>query len=144
MGVVYRRPSSLGGNDILLIVILTVAGIVIIVRGLGDRLWLDEIGRLVATAGATSVAAWVLGMGFRFGFAYHAYHSGATEVAEFSRDHQITGAHIWTTALVLVAFSQVRARVGVLQERRRAARSTRRAPAKSIAPEPTRESTYWS
>jgi hypothetical protein len=81
-------------------------------------------------------------MGFRFGFAYYAYHSGATEVV--SRDHQITGAHIWTTALVLVAFGQVRARVGVLQERRRAARSTRRAPAKSIAPEPTRESTYWS
>ena len=57
-------------------------------------------------------------MGFRFGFAYYAYHGGASSVASFSARHDITGASIGTTALVLMAFGQVLARLGVLQGRR--------------------------
>ena len=73
---------------------------------------------VLASAGVLSVIAWVAGMGFRFGFEYYAYHSGAGAVGRFSVSHDITGAQIWTTALVLMAFGQVIARVGVLQYRR--------------------------
>jgi hypothetical protein len=107
-GAVYLRPFTLGGNDLLLIVILTVAGAALgAVSGAADRLWHDDRGRLLARAGAISVIAWVLGMGFRFWFAYYAYRSGGPAVGRFSVRHDITGAGIWTTALVLMAFGQV-------------------------------------
>jgi hypothetical protein len=118
-GVIYLRPVTLGGNDLLLIVILTIAGGVLgVLSGLADSIWHDERGRLLFKAGAISVIAWVLGMGFRFWFAYYGYHSGSPAVARFSVRHDITGAGIWTTALVLMAFGQVLARVGILQVRR--------------------------
>jgi carotenoid cleavage dioxygenase-like enzyme len=94
-------------------------GIVLgIVSGFADKLWRDDAGRLMARAGALSVVAWVLGMGSRFAFAYYAYHSGGPAIARFSASHHITGAQIWTTALVAMAFGQVLARVAVLQARR--------------------------
>jgi hypothetical protein len=79
-------------------------------------------------AGVISVITWVAGMGFRFWFAYYAYHSGGPAVARFSVRHDITGADIWTTALVVMAFGQVLARLGVLQARRVRAVSQPAAP----------------
>jgi hypothetical protein len=118
-GAVYLRPDALGGNDLALIVILVIAGIVLgLASGFADRVWRDQGGRLLYRAGVVSVVAWILGMGFRFGFAYYAYHSGGAAVARFSVSHDITGARIWTTALVIMAFGQVLARVGALQFRR--------------------------
>ena len=67
--------------------------------GVADRIWRDEQRRLMFRAGAISVITWVAGLGFRFGFAYYAYHSGGPAVARFSVRHDITGADIWTTAL---------------------------------------------
>jgi hypothetical protein len=117
-GAVYLRPDTLGGNDLALIVILAIAGIVLgLASGFVDRVWRDQGGRLLYRVGVVSIVAWVLGMGFRLGFAYHAYHSGAA-VARFSVSHSITGARIWTTALVIMAFGQVLARLGALQLRR--------------------------
>jgi hypothetical protein len=100
------------------------------ISGLADRIWRDERGRLLAQAGPASVVLWVIGMGGRFAFAYYAYHSGAASVASFSVRHDITGTQIWTTALVLVAFGQVIARVGVLQARRVKTSLTAQAPAR--------------
>jgi hypothetical protein len=118
-GFVYFRPVDLHGNDLALIGLLTAAGIVIgTVSGMADNVRLTSEGRVLARAGAISVVAWVTGMGFRFGFEYYAYHSGAAAVARYSITHDITGAQIWTTALVLMAFGQVIARVGLLQVRR--------------------------
>ena len=126
-GRVYLRPLTLGGNDLALIVILTLAGVALGgLSGLADRIWRDGKGRLLFQAGLVSVVASVAGMGFRFGFGYYAYHSGAVSVASFSARHDITGARIWTTALVLMAFGQVLARVGTLQVRR--VRASRLAP----------------
>jgi hypothetical protein len=118
-GGLYLGPVTIKGNDLALIIILMVAGAVLgLVSGLADRIWQDKAGRLLARAGALSVAAWVLGMGFRFWFAYYANHSGASAVARFSREHDLSGSNIWTTALVLMAFGQVLARLGALQVRR--------------------------
>jgi hypothetical protein len=118
-GAIYLRPISLRGDDLVLIVLLAIAGSALgLVSGLADKVWRDERGRLIYRVGVVSVTAWVLGMGFRFGFAYYAYHSGAGAVARFSVSHQVTGAGIWTTALVVMAFGQVLARLAVLQVRR--------------------------
>jgi hypothetical protein len=118
-GAIYLRPVTLAGNDLALIVILTLAGAILgALSGAADSIWRDQQGQVLSRAVPLSVAWWVAGMGFRFGFAYYAYHSGAASVASFSASHDITGAGIWTTALVLMAFGQVLARVGILQLRR--------------------------
>ena len=118
-GIIYLRPSALHGNDLALIVVLTLVGIMLgAVSGLADTVRAGAGARVLGSAGVLSVIAWVAGMGLRFGFEYYAYHSGADAVGRFSVSHDITGAQIWTTALVLMAFGQVIARVGVLQYRR--------------------------
>jgi hypothetical protein len=119
-GAIYLRPPfTLGGNDLALIMILAVAGIVLgVLSGLADTVWRDTAGTLLFRATVLSVIAWILGMGFRLGFAYYAYHSGGPSIASFSARHNITGAHIWTTALFLMAAGQVLARLGMLQLRR--------------------------
>jgi len=53
-------------------------------------------------------------------------------VARFSVSHYITGANIWTTALVIMAFAQVLARLGVLHIRR--IRASRQAMATGAVP----------
>ncbi len=134
-GVIYLRPPfTLGGNDLALIVILALAGIVLgALSGAGDTVWRDGGGILLFRAGVLSVIAWLVGMGFRLGFAYYAYHSGGPSIASFSIRHDITGAQIWTTALFLMAVGQVLARLGVLQLRRVRAAGT---PATATAGQP--------
>ena len=118
-GAIYLRPVTLGGNDLALIIILVLAGAILgTLSGTADRVWRGQDGQVLSRAVPASVIWWVAGMGFRFGFAYYAYHSGAASVASFSASHDITGAGIWTTALVLMAVGQVLARVATLQLRR--------------------------
>jgi hypothetical protein len=118
-GIIYLRPIALRGNDLALISILTAVGIVLgVLSGLPDRIWRDQNQQLLSRAVAVSVIVWIIGMGFRFGFAYYAYHGGGPAVARFSVQHDLSGANIWTTALVLMAFGQVLARLAVLQVRR--------------------------
>jgi hypothetical protein len=126
--IIYLRPPfTLSGSDLALLVILALAGIVLgALSGLGDTVWRDGPGILLFRAGVLSVVAWLAGMGFRLGFAYYAYHSGGPSIASFSIRHDITGAHIWTTALFLMAVGQVLARLGVLQLRRLQAGGARR------------------
>ena len=84
-GIIYLRPFTLRGNDLALILILAVVGIVLgALSGLADRIWRDQTGRLLFRAGVISVITWVAGMGFRFWFAYYAYHGGGPAVASFS------------------------------------------------------------
>ena len=118
-GIIYLRPITLRGNDLALILILTAVGIVLgVLSALPDRIWRGQDQQLLSRAVAVSVIVWIIGMGFRFGFAFYAYHGGGPAVARFSAQHALSGANIWTTALVLMAFGQVLARLGVLQIRR--------------------------
>jgi hypothetical protein len=57
-------------------------------------------------------------MGARFAFALWVTHTGADAVGRFSFRHDITGGYIWQFALVLMAYSEVLPRIGVLQFRR--------------------------
>ncbi|HUB21310.1 MAG TPA: hypothetical protein VMA97_02765 [Streptosporangiaceae bacterium] len=133
-GIIYLRPVTLRGNDLALILILTAVGIVLgVLSGLADRIWTDQRQGLLSRAVAVSVIVWIIGMGFRFGFAYYAYHGGGPAVARFSARHDLSGANIWTTALVLMAFGQVLARLAALQIRRaRALTQPPRPPAATL------------
>jgi hypothetical protein len=100
-------------------VVLTAAGVGLgASSGLATRLWKNADGNVIAQAGPLAAFLWVVGMGFRFAFAlYASTSSGGRHVASFSLRHDITGARVWTTALVLMAFGEVLARVGYLQWR---------------------------
>jgi hypothetical protein len=118
-GAHYLRAVHLGGNDVALIFELAVIGVLL---GAGSaratRVWSGAGGVVLAQAGLFAAALWVAGMGFRFAFALYANSTGGREhVARFSEHHDITSGQVWTTALVLMAFGEVLARVGYLQWR---------------------------
>jgi hypothetical protein len=118
-GVHYLRAVHLGGNDIALIGMLTLVGVILgAASGLATRLWRDKDGAVIAQAGPLAALLWVICMGFRFAFALYAgTNAGGERIAHFSVHHDITSAHVWTTALVLMAFAEVLARVTHLQLR---------------------------
>lgn len=117
-GVNYLRPFHIAHNDLVLIVLLTALGTVLgILSGLATRVW-RENGVIMCQAGIAAAVLWTVGMAGRFAFAYYSTHGGRTEVAQFSISHGITGDAVWVTALVLMAFGEVLARVLVLQIRR--------------------------
>jgi hypothetical protein len=116
----YLHPYAASGADIVLAVGLGLAGLALgALSGLLTAVWLAPDRVIVAQAGAAAAAAWVVGMGFRFGFAVYSTHAGRVPVARFSARHGISGAQAWTTALVLMAVAEVLARVTVMQVRRR-------------------------
>ena len=52
-GIIYLRPTTLKGNDLALIVILSVVGIMLgLLSGLADKVWRDRRGRLMYRVGA--------------------------------------------------------------------------------------------
>ena len=119
-GVNYLRGFSVGGNDLLLIVVLALVGV-----GLGTasavatRVWRDDRGIVLVKAGLFAAALWVAGMGFRFAFAVYANtDAGLAVVTRLARHLDITSAQAWTTALVLMAFGEVLARITYLEIRR--------------------------
>jgi hypothetical protein len=117
-GLNYLRPFQIGGNDLALIVLLTTAGTALgTLSGLATRVW-RENGVIMCQAGVLPAVLWTVGMAARFAFAYYSTHGGRHEVAQFSVSHGITGDTVWVTALVLMAFGEVLARVLVLQVRR--------------------------
>jgi hypothetical protein len=118
-GTRYLHGFTVGGNDVLLIVLLVVVGLGLGTwSGAATSMWISG-ETVLARAGAVAVATWIAGMGFRFAFAVYANTaSGGRAVERFSRHHAITSAQAWTTALVLMAFAEVLARVGLLQWRR--------------------------
>lgn len=118
VGFSYLRAFTLGGNDLALIAVLTVVGAALgIVSGLLTAVWRDG-DTVLARAGFGAAAAWVAGMGFRFGFEVWANTAaGGAELARLSAEHGITSGQAWTTALVLMAFGEVLCRVGVMQLR---------------------------
>ena len=117
-GVSYLRLFQIGGNDLALIVLLTTVGTALgVLSGLATRVWRGN-GVIMSQAGVAAALLWIVGMAGRFGFAYYSTHDGRNEVAQFSIAHDITGDAAWMTALVLMAFGEVLARVLVLQIRR--------------------------
>ena len=119
-GAHYLHVFTPAGNDVALIALLALVGVVLgAASGMTTSVWRDETGTVLARSGFLAAATWVLGMGFRFAFAvYASSKSGGAVIARISQHHAITTGQAWTTALVLMAFGEVLARVGVLQVRR--------------------------
>lgn len=118
-GLHYLHAFSVGGNDVLLMAVFSGIGIGLGVwSGLATRVWRDE-SRVLVQVGVIAAGTWVLGMGFRFAFAVYANTTGGEQaIGRFSAHHAITGGQAWTTALVLMAFGEVLARVAIMQVRR--------------------------
>jgi hypothetical protein len=124
VGAHYLRSLPTAGNDLVLIVGLTVVGIALgTVSALATRVRRDGQGRVLVKAGWIAAGAWILGMGFRFAFSVWASHGGAADLGSFSVRHDITSDSAWTDALVLMAFGEVFTRTGVLVLRAHRTRS---------------------
>ena len=118
-GLNYLRPFRIGGNDLALIDAADgsrhCAGHAQRTRDSSlARQRRDHSLRRGSPPRCSGLSAWLDG----FGFAYYSTHGGRNEVAQFSIAHHITGDAVWMTALVLMAFGEVLARVLVLQIRR--------------------------
>ncbi len=128
VGLHYLHSLPTAGSDLSLIVGFAGVGIALgLLSGWATRLRRDDSGRVLIRAGWIAAGAWVLGMGFRLGFAVWASHGGGDALARFSAGHSITSDSAWTDALVLMAFGEVFVRTGVLALRAR--RTVRTAPA---------------
>jgi hypothetical protein len=130
VGGSYLTSLPTGGNDLALIVGLTLVGVTFgAVSGMTTRV--RHLGGRYPKVKAGWIAAgvWVAGMGFRFGFAVWASHGGAQALGRFSAHHHITSGAAWTDALVLMALGEVFVRTAVLVVRgRRAVRDAQPAP----------------
>jgi hypothetical protein len=119
-GFHYLAGFDVGGNDLWLIAILTVVGLVLgLASGATTLMWRDRSGQVLGKVGLWACVTWIIGMGFRFAFALYANtDAGDRAIGSFSRHHAITSSQAWTTALVLMAFAEVISRVVLLQVRR--------------------------
>ena len=116
----YLHGFTIGGNDLPLIAVFTAAGVALgSWSGLATGIWRGPDGAVLARAGLAAAATWIAGMGFRFAFAvYASTTTGEQVIGRFSAHHAITTGQVWTTALVLMAFGEVLARVAITQWRR--------------------------
>jgi hypothetical protein len=120
-GYKYFHTFSPSGNDVLLIAIFAVIGLLLgSFSGATTRVWRREDGVVLAQAGVLAAALWIVGMGFRFGFAIWANtNSGGTSLFNLSKSLDTPNVqYVWTSALLLMAFCEVLSRVGYLQWQR--------------------------
>lgn len=115
IGGSYLHGIPAGGNNLLLIIVLTGIGVSLgLLSALATRVRSDGGRYPLVKAGWIAAAAWIAGMGSRFAFAVWASHGGAPDLARFSADHHITSGDAWTAALVLMALGEVLVRTIVL------------------------------
>jgi hypothetical protein len=114
-GINYLHGIPTAGNDLVLIGLFAVIGVVFgVAGGLLTRVRFAS-GNVYIRASLSSAALWVLSMGFRMGFAiWSSYGSGVTHLTSFSAAHDITSGQAWVTALILMAFGEVIFRMGTI------------------------------
>lgn len=119
-GAVYLRDLPTTGGDGRLVLAGALSGVALgCLAGLLMRVRATAAGQLVTRAGWAYAALWVAVIAGRVVFAYSATGWAAREVGEFSMRHQVTGAHAWTAAFVLMALVMVTTRVAVTALRSR-------------------------
>ncbi len=114
-GFTYLHSIPTGGNDLVLIGLLTAVGVVFgLFGGLLTRVRSGS-GNVYIKATVSAAALWVVSMGFRMGFAvWSSYGSGISHLTSFSAAHDITSGQAWVTALILMAFGEVVVRLGTI------------------------------
>jgi hypothetical protein len=127
--IYYLRGFPTGGNDLLLYVILGGIGIILgVACGATTRVWRADDGFGYAKAGAVASLLWIIGIGSRLAFEEFATHGGGTDVVNFSIAHDITSQNAWVAGLVLMALTEVIARLAAI--RVRGARTREAGPAR--------------
>jgi hypothetical protein len=120
VGGSYLHGIPTAGNDLLLVAVLTGAGVTLgLISALSTRVRSDGGRYPLVKAGWIAAGAWIAGMGSRFAFAVWASHGGAETLGRFSATHHITTGDAWTAALVLMALGEVMVRTVVLVVRGR-------------------------
>ncbi len=130
----YLHSVPTAGNDLALIAGCVAAGTALgLLGGMLTRVRGVD-GHAVIQAGPAAAALWIGSMTARLGFIIWITHSsGAAALGRFSAAHHITGADVWQTALVLLALSEVIARIALIVIRgRRARAATTAAPATKV------------
>ena len=114
-GFTYLHSIPTGGNDLVLIGLLTAVGVIFgLFGGLLTRVRYGS-GNVYIKATVSAAALWVVSMGFRMGFAvWSSYGSGVSHITSFSAAHDITGGQAWVAALILMAFGEVVVRLGTI------------------------------
>ncbi len=108
IGAVFLRDLPSAGNDLGLAAAGTAIGVLLgVTVALLVRLRPDGQGGVTAHAGIAFASVWIAVIGGRMLFAYGATHWFPAEIGRFSMTHQITGAHAWTAAFVLMALAMV-------------------------------------
>jgi hypothetical protein len=122
----YLQAIPTGGNDLTLLVGCTAAGAVLgVAGGLLTRVRGAD-GEAFVRAGPGAASLWIASMTARLGFIIWITHSSAGEIAlaHFSVAHHITSGVAWQDALVLLALSEVVARIGLIALRAVRAKAT--------------------
>jgi hypothetical protein len=111
----YLHAVPTAGNDVLLIAACLAVGTALgVAGGLTTRVRVAD-GTGHARAGAVAASLWIVSMTARLGFIVWITHSaGAAALGRFSVEHNITGADVWQSALVLLALSEVVVRLGIV------------------------------
>jgi hypothetical protein len=117
----YLHGIPTAGNDLVLIVVLALVGLLIgVASGQAVIMRRGADGDVLARAGWISAIFWVLGMGSRFAFLIWVNNGGSSTIGHFSATHSITGGEAWTVALLAMAVFEVCGRSliqGVRRER---------------------------
>jgi hypothetical protein len=114
----FLHTIPTAGNDLVLIIGLATAGAILgLMSGLATHMRLGTDRVALARAGWIAGGLWVLGVGTRMGFAFASSHGLGPAIQHFSIANQITSADAWTAALVLMALSEVTARIVTLNIR---------------------------
>jgi hypothetical protein len=119
VGAQYLHTLPTAGNDLLLIVALSLVGLTLgVTGGFATQVRTGEHGAALAKVGWIAGGLLVLGIGARMAFAFAIGHGFEPAVRSFSIAHQI-GAAAWPVALVLMALVEVGSRIAVVQVRGR-------------------------
>jgi hypothetical protein len=117
-GLYYLRGLPTAGNDFWLYAALIIVGAGFgILCGLTTHVWRAMDGFVHTKAGIAASLFWVLGIGSRLTFEVYWSHGGAGAITSFSISHQITSQDAWIAALVLMALTEVTARLLVIRFR---------------------------
>jgi hypothetical protein len=115
----YIRAIPTAGNDLVLVSVLAVGGLVLgVVSGLATHVRAGSGGVAIARLGWLAVVLLIAGISSRMVFALATSNGAEPAVRSFSIAHHI-GAAAWPVALVLMAVLEVTARVVIVQLRGR-------------------------
>jgi hypothetical protein len=121
----YLHGFPTGGNDLVLYVILGGLGLILgVACGATTRVWHADDGFAYAKAGVIAAAFWVIGIGSRLAFEEFVSHGGGPDVVRFSVTHDITSQNAWVAGLVLMALTEVIARLVAIRVRGARTRQT--------------------